>query len=270
MSDPVHRPIRGFMLGMALAFLTACVSPTPTNTVDRGQYDLFLLIGQSNMAGRGVVSDIPQTPDDHVLMLTKDGAWTAAVDPMHFDKPAIVGVGPGLSFGKALAASDDRLVIGLIPAAVGGSSIATWTAGGFHRSTSTHPYGDAIARAKIAMENGTLKGILWHQGESDAKPEKVDLYQAALVQLVANLRRDLDAPNVPFIVGGLGPYLAEGSPETVVLTKTLEDAARVIPNAGFVSANGLTHNGDGVHFSAGSARELGHRYAQKYLEMSER
>ncbi len=249
--------------------LSACVSQVNTTPNQAGPYDLFLLIGQSNMAGRGIVGDIDQTPHDRVLMLAENGDWVPAVDPMHFDKPAVVGVGPGLSFGKALASHDEGRVVGLISAAVGGSSIAAWTPGGFHQQTGAYPYDDAIARARIAMKNGTLRGVLWHQGESDAKPEKVGLYRVALVQLVDNLRRDLNASDVPFIVGGLGVYLAERSPETVTLTAILQDVASDIPNAGFVSVEGLSHKGDGVHFSAQSARELGRRYAQKYIEMSQ-
>ncbi len=249
--------------------LSACVSQANTTSRQAGPYDIFLLIGQSNMAGRGVVADVDQTPHNRVLMLTETGDWVPAVDPMHFDKPAVVGVGPGLSFGKALADYDEGWVIGLIPAAVGGSSIAAWAQGEVHQQTGAEPYDDAITRARIAMKNGTLRGILWHQGESDAKPEKVGLYRAALVQLVDNLRRDLETPDVPFIVGGLGVYLAERSPETVILTAILQDTASDIPNTGFVSSEGLNHKGDGVHFSAESARELGRRYAQKYIEMSQ-
>ena len=160
------------------------------------------------MAGRGALDTLgPEMPHERVLMLGKEGNWVPAIDPLHFDKPKYVGVGPGLSFGKAVAARDQGRMIGLIPAAVGGSEIAAWTPGALHKQTNTHPYDDAIVRARAAMKNGKLKGILWHQGESDAHGEKIFTYQGALSGLVENLRRDLGAPDVPFIVGGLGEFL---------------------------------------------------------------
>ncbi|MEO6844256.1 MAG: sialate O-acetylesterase, partial [Ginsengibacter sp.] len=76
--------------------------PSQTNTVD-SSFDLYLLIGQSNMSGRGVVTEkFKEEGDPNVFMLTKENTWVPAKNPLHFDKPTIVGVGPGLSFGIAM------------------------------------------------------------------------------------------------------------------------------------------------------------------------
>ena len=117
-------------------------------------------------------------------MLNSEMHWVPAVDPMHFDKP-IAGVGPGRSFGIALAEADPTVHIGLVPAAVGGSAIASWVPGGIHRETGAYPYDEAIARTLAAMEDGELKGILWHQGESDSNPVAAPPYEANLRALIA-------------------------------------------------------------------------------------
>ncbi|MDA1230820.1 MAG: hypothetical protein O2856_08600 [Planctomycetota bacterium] len=39
------------------------------------KFHLFLLIGQSNMAGRGVVEDADKVVNPRVLMLNKKGQW---------------------------------------------------------------------------------------------------------------------------------------------------------------------------------------------------
>lgn len=232
------------------------------------RYDLYLLIGQSNMAGRGDLEEIDKTPHERVWTMDQDGNWVRAVDPIHFDKPARVGVGPGLSFGKAMADHDTDSVIGLIPSAAGGSPIAAWQSGGYHNQTASYPYDDAIARARTAMRNGTLKAILWHQGESDSRsPEKVLRYRGALTDLAARLREDLDAPEVPFIVGELGGFLENQRPGSVGINQILQDVPNFIPNSGFVSVDGLTDKGDQVHFSSESARMLGRRYAEKVIEL---
>ncbi len=124
----------------------------------KANFHLFLLAGQSNMAGRGDVEAEDKQPHARVLMLAKDGTWQPAVDPVHYDK-ANAGVGPGRTFGIALAEADTNITIGLIPAACGGSPISTWEPGAYFADTKSPPYDDAIQRAKLAMKDGTLKGI---------------------------------------------------------------------------------------------------------------
>lgn len=235
------------------------------------KFHLFLLVGQSNMAGRGKVTEADQKPHPRVLVFTKDDRWAPAVDPLHFDKPKIVGVGPGRTFGLQIAQANPDVTIGLVPCAVGGSPIASWEPGGFHAQTKSHPYDDALRRAKPALKSGTLQGILWHQGESDANPERAKVYEEKLHALIARLRKELDAPNVPFIAGQMGQF--EERPWNDA--KKQVDAAhqnlpRKIDQTAFVSSDGLKHKGDEIHFDAASSRELGRRYAKAYLELTAR
>src|ERR1700754_5137422 len=78
-------------------------------------FELYILAGQSNMAGRGYVTgDYKTETNDHVFMLTRDNAWVQAKHPVHFDKP-VAGVGPGLAFGIDMAKENPKVKIGLIP-----------------------------------------------------------------------------------------------------------------------------------------------------------
>src|SRR5882757_7754900 len=92
---------------------------------------VYLLVGQSNMAGRGKPERIDTLTDPQILMFSKDEKWLPAKEPLAFDKPAVAGVGPGLAFGKAILASDKTMTIGLVPAAVGGTAIDLWKPGAF-------------------------------------------------------------------------------------------------------------------------------------------
>src|SRR5690606_23963169 len=96
--------------------------------------------------------------------------------------------------------------IGLIPCAVGGSPIDAWTPGTYYAPTKSHPWDDAVRRAKAAMQHGRLRGILWHQGESDCNAESADAYQHKLDDLIHRLRIELGTPDVPVIVGQLGQF----------------------------------------------------------------
>jgi len=231
-------------------------------------FHLFLLVGQSNMAGRGPMTDADKIPHARVLMLNQAGAWVPAADPLHFDKPKAVGVGLSLTFADAVAAANPEVTIGLIPCAVGGSPIDSWEPGYFYNATKSHPWDDALRRAQLAFGAGTLKGILWHQGESDSTREFAEGYAAKLQALIVRMRTALGAPNVPFIVGQMGRF--EGSPWNdykIQVDRAHRELPEKIARVAFVSAEGLKDRGDKTHFDTASYRELGRRYADAYLRL---
>lgn len=232
------------------------------------KFHLFLLVGQSNMAGRGVVEEQDKVVNPRVLMLSKEGTWVPAADPMHFDKPT-AGVGLGKTFGEIIAKATPDVTIGLIPCAVGGSPIDTWKPGVFYPATKSHPWDDMVKRVELALPAGTIKGILWHQGESDAQAGLAETYAAKLQDLVKRLRELVKSPDMPFIAGQMGMF--DGvpwSPEKVVVDQAHRDLPKQVPHTAFVTAEGLQHKGDKVHFDSKSFRELGKRYAAAFLQMT--
>jgi len=231
-------------------------------------FHLFLLAGQSNMAGRGIVEEEDLVAHPRVFALDKEGNWKPAVAPMHFDK-SVAGVGLGKSFAVALAEEDESISIGLIPVAHGGSPISSWEVGGYHDQTKGHPYDDAIERARGAMKEGVLKGFLWHQGESDSRPERAEAYQAKLEDLIKRFRKDLKARKVPFVIGQLGRFPEKPWDDSRELVDTAQkQVASESPLVGFVSSDGLTCKSDNIHFNTESLRELGRRFAKTYLEIA--
>lgn len=227
---------------------------------------LYLLVGQSNMAGRGEVTEADRTPHPRIWMLNKESVWVPAVAPMHFDKP-FAGVGPGFEFAKIMAEADTTVMIGLIPAAAGGSPIDVWQPGGYHDQTKSYPYDDAIRRTKAALPAGTLKGILWHQGEGDSKPELVGSYIQKLESLIGRFRKELSARNVPFVVGTLGDFFAANNPEAKNINDQLRNLPKKVKRTACAEATGLTDKGDKTHFDTPSARELGRRYAEAFKKI---
>jgi len=219
------------------------------------------------MAGRGVVEAQDRVPNPRVLMLDRTLHWVPATDPVHYDKP-IAGVGPGRSFALTLVARDPTVRIGLVPAAVGGSPISSWEPGALDPATKTHPYDDALARARIAMRDGQLRAILWHQGESDAHPGLSERYAEKLPALIARFRGDLNAPELPFIIGELGQFPGKPWDADVRRIDSVHRAiAATVPNVAYVSSDGLRDKGDTLHFDAASQRVFGERYARAYLAL---
>lgn len=220
---------------------------------------LFLLLGQSNMAGRGVIEARDREPHPRIFMLDAAREWRPAIDPVHFDKPAIAGVGPASAFAHVLAEVDPRMHIGLVPAAMGGSSLDDW-----------HPEGplfaEAMARARSAAKRGRIAGILWHQGEADSTPERAATYAARFAHVVERIRAELGSSEIPVIVGETGRFRAGSDTINTVLAALPAS----VPRCAFVSAEELSDKGDKVHFDAPSLRELGRRYARAWLALERR
>jgi len=225
---------------------------------------LVLLIGQSNMAGRGKVGPEDQQPIPGVFMLNKDRQWVPAIDPMHWDKPQ-AGVGPGRPFAQALVETRPGAQIGLIPAAVGNTSLRQWAPGGTL-------YTEALSRLREAQKSGRLIAILWHQGGADAGSEKSSSqYAAGWVAMMKQLREDINDPEVPIIAGELGRYLYHRSNGRSKYAEVINGQINRLPqklaHVGVATSEGLVHRGDELHFNTESQHELGQRYALAFFKI---
>ncbi len=231
-------------------------------------FHLFLLVGQSNMAGRGTVEEQDKTPHPRVLMLNKSDAWVPAIDPLHFDKAA-AGVGLGKTFGMLYAEAHPNITVGLIPCAVGGSPIDAWQPGEFYKPTNSHPWDDTLRRAQLAQKSGTIVGILWHQGESDSNAKLAPGYEAKLHDLIARMRKELEVPAAPFIVGQMGKFAEVPWDDAHLLVdRAHQELAKKVKGTAYVSAEGLNHRGDKIHFDSPSYRELGKRYFSAFQSLT--
>ena len=233
-----------------LRFMAAAIAATLACGA-QGDMDLYLLIGQSNMAGRGVLTDSNRVSADGIFKLDAAGEWQVAEEPIHFDKPTIAGAGLAASFARAMADRRKGVPIGLIPCAVGGTSINRWVESG-------DLWSNAVARTRIALGSGTLKGILWHQGEGDCSASAAPAWGAKFEGMIASFRREFGP--VPFVAGELGRYLSNtGWP---VINAHLHALEGKVPAYRVASSEGLTPNSDNVHFNTESLREFGLRYAE--------
>jgi hypothetical protein len=222
----------------------------------------FLMAGQSNMAGRGYLNDVQQIYDEKIKVLV-NGRWQTMTEPINFDRPTS-GIGLAASFAGAWRLKNNQEEIGLIPCADGGTSLDDWAVGGAL-------FESAVLQAKLALKTSKLTGILWHQGENDSFGGLSALYHDKLSIIVDAFRSQLDAPDIPFIAGGLGDFLSSGRygkyfTEYNEVNYALLKFAETKPNCYFVTANGLTANGDGLHFDAVSQRKFGIRYFESLHE----
>ena len=232
------------------------------------KYDLYLLMGQSNMVGRNTISADPdRVPHPRVFQLTRAREWVLAIDPLAHNDSGTIGVGPGLTFGKTMAAEYPEANIGLIPTARGGTSITQWERG-------DSLYEDAVNRALTAVANGegTLRGIIWLQGESDSKnTPSANAYAGRLKKLVIDLREDLGVPDLPFVSGNIFEGLPpETHPYSSIVNAALTNLPFMVDNTHCVSSEGLTDRGDRVHFDSVSQREFGKRFAEATIYLQQK
>lgn len=219
----------------------------------------FLLIGQSNAAGRGLLAEAePLYTYKGRLKMLRNGLWTKMVRPINPDR-GTSGICFAETFATAYAEDHPDVKVGIIPCADGGTKIEQWQPGEIL-------FDNAVNCARLAMRTSSLRGILWHQGESDCRQECFGLYEERFRCLMDTLRAELGLPEIPVIVGGLGDYLVNYEKEECIgqyypkINETLERLGREYPNCAFVPATGLGANPDNLHFCTAALQEFGLRY----------
>ena len=225
---------------------------------------VFILAGQSNMAGRGLVEPQDTVPNNRVYALNGKGNIIIAKEPLHFYEPSMAGLDSGLSFGKSLIKHiPDSISVLLVPTAVGGSSISQWLNDSIHREVKL--FSNFKRMAELGMQYGTVKGILWHQGESDAKTKEAPLYQSKLSELIYQFRKVVGNQETTVVIGQLGSYST--NPLWSKINDHIKYYVSTDPNTGMINTQDLKDKGDKVHFDSKAQRVLGERYAKEFIKL---
>lgn len=227
----------------------------------------ILIIGQSNMGGRGFKDEVEPIVSDRIFVL-RNGRWRKMYVPVNPDR-VTSGINLVESFAD-LYSKDRDVDVGIIPCADGGSSIDQWQVGGLL-------FDHACYQAELASRTSTIAAVLWHQGESNCTDslEKYPIYEEKLSVIFDALRKKLGLYDVPFLVGGLGEFLEffPGSPvfkNYIHINETLRHYANTHGMTGYVPADGLGSNPDFMHFSAAALREFGVRYYNEFLKLEDK
>lgn len=274
--------------------LSVIAAEAPQPYPGQSDADIWVLGGQSNMQGYGIVGN-PTPPLAKAMVYDLGGEWMPAVAPTHrllnakapifkqllfkADKslteenwPERVaqnrvkpwgGIGPDLAFAEAVTQATGRHV-GLVPCAFGGTSMDQWDPA-LRDQGGGSLYGNMIER--IRAVGGNLRGLLWYQGESDALPGVVDEYARKFLNFVDCLRRDTGLPNLPVIYVQIGRFCLETRPQESAWERVQElqrQLAKQRPNLWVVPAVDLPLD-DLIHVSAGGHARLGRRLAEAAL-----
>ncbi|XP_058070110.1 probable carbohydrate esterase At4g34215 [Magnolia sinica] len=228
---------------------------------------IFILSGQSNMAGRGGVTKskkwdrvVPPEciPSPSILRFTARSTWEEASDPLHadIDTHKTCGVGPGMPFANALRAHRPTIgIVGLVPCAVGGTAIKEWERG-------SHLYENMVRRAKESVKGGgEIRALLWYQGESDTGSQHAaESYKSHMEKLIQDVRSDLQLPSLPII------QVAIASGDGRFIEKVREEQLGInLPNVTCVDAKGLPLKEDHLHLTTEAQIKLGNMLCDAYI-----
>lgn len=266
----------------AMTWVIACAAGLIcADTARADHYEVFVIAGQSNCDGRGKASELTgplakwAKPQENVIIayscsklrgpvLTSDGfkplqtGWSVAPGK---DKPTKLPsgtFGPEVSFGRGMADHLKDKKVALIKFAEGGTSLAK----DWNPDVKDRLYPAFLDFTKKSLKElkdkghtYTVRGVIWHQGESDANLT-ADEYQKLLTAFVASVRTDLEAPEMPF---GIGEVYDNGKRDTIRAAQ--KATAEKVKGVFFVPADGLKTFDGGTHFDAASQIELGERFA---------
>jgi len=256
------------------------------STVQAEHYEVILLAGQSNMDGRGSKQDLVgglakwAKPQPHVLINFRAGGLHRPLTLSHGFKPLQPGYsgtpgtkpgglpsatfGPEVSLGATLAEGLPGKKVALIKCAEGGTSLSKDWAPGEKGKLYEQFIGFVGQVLKDMQDKGdtyTLRGMAWHQGESDASLP-AGKYQELLTDFIQHVRADLKVQDLPFVIGEV---YDNGNRDAV--REGQKSVSTAVPNTAFASAQGLKTSDKGTHFDAASQIEIGKRFAQALLPL---
>ena len=268
--------------------LAACAASVVYAAPDPN-FHIYLAFGQSNMEGQGNIENQDKTVDERFQILwsadngscsgkTK-GQWAKATPPLAHCNNAKLG--PTDYFGRTMVEkTDSQIKVGVVVVAVAGCSIKLFDKDNYKSYISTatatqswmtgyinqyggNPYGRLIEMAKKAQEDGVIKGIIFHQGETDAGDGN---WPSAVKKVYDNIIKDLGlGSDIPFLAGEvLRSGVSKGANNNIAKLPQQSKNFYVVSSEGFNQALG---DGQNVHFTSQEYRDFGKRYAEKMIEV---
>ncbi|MBQ3119089.1 MAG: sialate O-acetylesterase [Clostridia bacterium] len=224
-----------------------------------------LIIGQSNMAGRGFQNEVEPINNERLKVL-RNGRWQDMFFPVNPDRP-FSGICLAESFADIYSKEKD-VDVGIIPCADGGTSLDQWQPSGLL-------FDHACYMSELASRTSTISAVLWHQGEADCSPHLYPLYEKKLTNIINEFRKRLNLYDVPFLLGGLGDFLPgctldDNLANYIKVNDAIKNTVAHNDMTGFVSAEGLESNPDNLHFSAKALREFGVRYYNEFVKIEDK
>jgi hypothetical protein len=269
---------------LTLQLIALLLLNTRASSQDQNFY-IFLCFGQSNMEGQGRIDPQDRTVDNRFQVMEAVtcsnlartmGNWYVAVPPL---TRCYTGLSPTDYFGRTLVANlPSNIKVGVVNVSVAGCAIELFDKNNYQAYAATapswmisiineyggNPYGRLVQIAKLAQQDGVIKGILLHQGESNTGDNQ---WPSKVKGVYDNLLSDLGltADSVPLLAGEV--VNADQGGVCASMNSIIAKLPQTIPNSYVISSAGCTDTTDNLHFNSAGYRELGRRYGVKMLTL---
>ena len=269
-----------------LTLLLLAVAVASTARAQDPNFHIYLAFGQSNMDGAGQIEAVDRTVDERFQVLSafdcpalgrEKGAWYPAVPPL---TRCTSGLSPADYFGRTMVETlPDSVRVGILSVAVPGAKIELFDEDTYEAYVDSitegwlldfiaeydgNPYGYLLDLAQRAQQDGVIKGILLHQGESNGGDQQWPQKVASIYDdLVADLGLDPEA--TPLFAGELVHRDQGGA--VAGMNDIIGRLPSVLPNSYVISSSGCTDKADNLHFDSAGNRRLGARYAIQALAL---
>lgn len=263
------------LAALAFAPIKLMAQPDPN-------FHIYICIGQSNMEGnpRPEAQDLENVSPRFLTMQSVDcgdnkmGEWRTAVPPL---ARCHTGLTPADYFGRTMIQNlPEDVKVGVVMVAVAGCSIDmfdkdkceayTASAADWMKNIANeyggNPYNRLIELCKKAQQDGVIKGILLHQGESNTNDEN---WPANVKKVYDDILADLglEAGSIPLLAGEV--VSADQKGVCAGHNNVIQKLPETLPQAIVVPAYGCQAGRDRLHFNVKGVRELGRRYAGAML-----
>jgi len=230
---------------------------------------VFLLAGQSNMAGAGLFEKLKKSDQKRPegVKIWNKGVWTELGPGISANEGRF---GPELAFGRAMrkAFPDDEIY--LIKTASGGTSM--------HKHWTVEGKGSPMLKKFLASARGALadldkskvkyqvEGMLWMQGESDAAQGKGAEYEESLVKFIKAMRKEFKERKMPFLMGRILPTFDKPKGHGPMVRAALEKVAAEDENVACFNTDDFARLNKG-HYDHEGQLELGKAFAEHFLKI---
>jgi hypothetical protein len=244
--------------------------PVPRFSGPKEKLHIYILVGQSNMSGRAKVEEEDRQIPKNLYLLDAKGDWVQAMHPFiqytnttngadvgTIKAKGKTGLNLGLTFARRMLEANPDTAIGLVVNSQGGSAIESWK-----KTGKASNYDKTLERVRPIQNTGIIKGVLWHQGESNL--DLGEKYLDSLDTVIAQFRKDLTNPKLPFVAGQIAP-LPKGKEKIQAFNQALLKFPTRTPHTGVVRADDLS--GQDIHFDSAETRKLGLRYAEEMIRL---
>lgn len=233
---------RSFVLVIAVLVGSAALACVAAPAAAKGKTHLFILSGQSNMAG-----------------LNPDLSFTPTVT-------------------KALEAEGDKVIV--VKDALGGQPIRRWykkwkAPEGKQVKKGKAPWGDLYDRLmkKVKQAVGETRcdtvTFVWMQGERDAKESLSAVYFESFRGIIDQLRADLKRDDIHFVIGRLSDFDNDNKryPHWTKIREIQVKLAEADKAGEWIDTDDLNGPKNGLHYTKEGYIEMGKRFADKALAL---